>query len=481
MRRLLPPGLDLDAHLVAYPPAFRPFRRDALVHLLHLLLAIPAANRKLAAELDARHGFVPLGSVRLQSWLHNYAAYLAYCLATGLLETDHHHAKGLKCSGFRFAAQYRLAPRVGSPGAVVELRDPVLLRSLARQRRQALDVTPAQRERFAYLLRWLDPATCPLRIDAEAALAGLARRYEQRCQAPDRKPAPLGAVESPPRYKNALRQYQSAVASLFRLAERDMHPGFDAQGRLYSALANAGKDLRPYLTMPAYGPLVCLDLSSSQPYLLNLLLQPACYSSPAEVAAGQVTLAGQGGAPYRRLLRLDPTVLALVRGLLPAAGALPPDVVHFREWTSAGIFYQHLRQAFALAVPERPLPPDESGLKRLVLALLYSPAGPGRPGSWRAPYKAAFAALLPTVYAVTEAFKRRDLALLPCLMQAFEAHLMLDVIARRIGEELPQAPLFSIHDALVTSAEHAEAVEAIMRQELHRATGLEPSIKLKSW
>ena len=481
LRRLLPPGLDLDAHLAAHPPPFHPFRRDALVHLLYQLLAIPAADRKLAARLDARRGFVPLSTARLQRWLRNYPAYLAYCLQSGLLETDHHHVTGLKCRWYRFAPPYRHATPAGGPGEVVELHEPALLRALARQRRQPPGITAAQRARFDHLLRWLDPARCPLRVDTAAALEGLRLRYEQRLLTPEPKPAPLGRAASPPRYKNALRQYQSAVSSLLQLAELNLHPGFDAQGRLYSALTNAGKDLRPYLTAPGYGALVCLDLSSSQPYLLNLLLQPACYLSPTEAAAGQLTLAGQGGAPYRRLLQLDPAATDDVRALLPGGGSLPPDVVRFRAWTSSGTFYQHLRRALAESVPERTLPPGEAGFKRLVLALLYSRPGLGRADSWRAPYKRAFARLLPTVYLVTETFKRRDLALLPCLMQAFEAYLLLDVVAGRVGRELPRAPLFSIHDALVTTEEYADAVEAVLREELRRATGLEPGVKRKVW
>jgi hypothetical protein len=176
VHRLLPPGLDLDAHLLAYPPGFQPFRRDALAHLLHQLYAIPAADRKLAAELDARQGFVPLSATRLQRWLRNYPAYLDYCLESQLLESDHHHVRGLKCRWYRFAASYRQATPAGSPGTVVELHNPTLLRSLARQRREPLGLSAAQQARFAHLLRWLSPAQCPLRIDAAALRSGARRR-----------------------------------------------------------------------------------------------------------------------------------------------------------------------------------------------------------------------------------------------------------------------------------------------------------------
>lgn len=477
--RLLPASLDLEAHLEAYPPGFRPFRPDALVHLLHLLVAIPAADRKLAAELDGRLGYVPLGAVRLQKWLSNYNKYLRYCVETGLLETDRHHVRGHKSRWYRLGAAFRQG---GAAGRLVPLRDPALLRTLAHQRRQAgQHLDPEQRQRFDHLLTWLDPARCPLRIDAEAALAHAARRYEQRRQTPDPKPQPLWGASQPAQFKDPLQQYHYAVDAVLRLQELDLHPGFDAQGRLYSALANSGKELRQFIRAEGFGPLVATDLSCSQPFLLTILLDAQCYGSPAEALPGRLTLAGQGGAPYQELLRKDPGALDRIRAMLPTGGALPPDVVAFRSWTSTGTFYQQLRAGLAPLLPAHELPQNERVLKRLVLALLYS--YPERPGTDapRNPYKAAFAQLLPTVYAVCEAFKQREVSLLPKLMQAFEAHLILDVIARRVSQELPSAPVFSIHDALATVAEHADRVEVIMREELQRATGLAPTLKRQVW
>ncbi len=66
-------------------------------------------------------------------------------------------------------------------------------------------------------------------------------------------------------------------------------------------------------------------------------------------------------------------------------------------------------------------------------------------------------------------------------MQSIESHLMINVIAKRVSEEYPLAPIYTIHDSISTTAEYVDAVEQIMMEELTKAIGDPPTIKQEVW
>jgi len=77
--------------------------------------------------------------------------------------------------------------------------------------------------------------------------------------------------------------------------------------------------------------------------------------------------------------------------------------------------------------------------------------------------------------------KSKDKTLLPRLLQSIESHLMINVIAKRIAEEYPNAPIYTIHDSITTTEEYVDAVEQIMKEELSKAIGHPPEIAKEEW
>jgi len=55
------------------------------------------------------------------------------------------------------------------------------------------------------------------------------------------------------------------------------------------------------------------------------------------------------------------------------------------------------------------------------------------------------------------------------------------VICKRITKEKPRLPIFTIHDSVVTTVGHQEYVEAIIKEELEKATGILSSCKIEYW
>lgn len=60
------------------------------------------------------------------------------------------------------------------------------------------------------------------------------------------------------------------------------------------------------------------------------------------------------------------------------------------------------------------------------------------------------------------------------LLQRVESHLFIDLIATRINREIPDAPIFTIHDSLYTIEEFKERVFRIVREESTAFLGFKP-------
>jgi hypothetical protein len=102
-------------------------------------------------------------------------------------------------------------------------------------------------------------------------------------------------------------------------------------------------------------------------------------------------------------------------------------------------------------------------------------------GQEEAKPKKLFKELFPAVYEVFSKIKSKDKTLLPRLLQSIESYLIIDVIAKRISTEFPDAPLFTIHDSISTTEEYVDVVEDIMKQELDKAIGHPPTLAREEW
>ena len=91
-----------------------------------------------------------------------------------------------------------------------------------------------------------------------------------------------------------------------------------------------------------------------------------------------------------------------------------------------------------------------------------------------------FARDFPTVYEVITDLKQKDYRQLAYLLQAHESKIMIDVICRRILEELPGSFIGTIHDSILTTPDKADEVQAIMMREFQRF-GLRPTIRMETY
>lgn len=530
----------LDDHLAAHPPTFAHFRRDCLVELLHQLTLVPAKNRRLADYLAAEpRGFVQLNAQALRGWLPDNKDYLNYSLTSGLLETDNHYIVGgpgraAKSRGYRYAAPFR--PGGTAAGfRIVRLTDVAL-----RERLQRALTAPAPfswsraaRKDYAPVLDCLRPERCPLRIDTAAALAFIAEERDRALRDPTlREPKPKKRrrrkARSPKagQHRKARRQlgeattkdpeaqYQQRFASIAQLDARDLRFTVDTYGRLHTVLTRLSSKLRAFVHAERPEPWVALDLRSSQPYLINLLLRLDFYQAPwtkgrrgahppltiwregrnlADELADASAVEARGPAASRRAAGPRPSgrrgqpgrqgetttgptpfYIMLCQRLLGSDSmgvAQFPDVELFRELTSSGQFYAQMGQLLGLAGEGEAV---ADAAKKLMFGVLFSH------NAIESADKAIFARHFPTVDAVLRIFKKDDFSYLAKLLQTLESNLFLRRLVPLVRAKWG-IPVFTIHDSIIISADWADRVEALLRERLTRWVGVPPQFSRKQW
>lgn len=67
------------------------------------------------------------------------------------------------------------------------------------------------------------------------------------------------------------------------------------------------------------------------------------------------------------------------------------------------------------------------------------------------------------------------------LLQYVEAYVLLDYTAKRIHEDYPEMPLFSIHDALVTNETWKNILKQEMLRQIKAITTINPNLEIEDW
>jgi len=143
------------------------------------------------------------------------------------------------------------------------------------------------------------------------------------------------------------------------------------------------------------------------------------------------------------------------------------DVKEFVELCEQGILYDDLMRRLKIPAQRR------DSFKRLFFSQVFfgKVKTTGR-------VRELFARDFPNVYKAINDLKRKDYRQLAYLLQAHESKIMIDIICRRILDELPGTFIATIHDSIMTTPDKADEVRTIMVREFQRF-GLNPMIRME--
>ncbi|PNQ72793.1 hypothetical protein C1T31_09795 [Hanstruepera neustonica] len=475
--------MDIDQLTHENPPCFKKykFKRDMALYIINLINALPLFNKDLMFE-----GFVPLNSKLLQDKIANYKEYLNYLEhELKIIECDNQYIPGFKSKGYRLTEQYRTEIKSQS---VVDF-------TFGRKLKFERNKRAASVAHLEYLTKWFNPK---LEIDLDFVNAFLReeyqlKRYNQALWDYDRNRK---------KFKEPMMQFNHAKISAEKIDRQDYYLLHDENVyRFHSNLTNMRSIIRNAVTYDGQ-KLISIDIKNSQPYLSTILLSRSFWIEQKFGAKNEESLSisfdepqrvtNKGFNDFKRLnyesergfderlnisqIKIHENDSYIMLGDIDKS-LMNSEFSNYINLVVNGGLYEFLEEEFKINLGE--VFSNRKDVKAAVFQVLFTDNRFF--GQDEARPKKLFQELFPYVYEVFKQIKSKDKSLLPRLLQSIESYLMIDVIAKRISIEYPEAPIYTIHDSIATTEEYVDIVQQIMSEELSKAIGHPPKLAREEW
>jgi hypothetical protein len=455
MKNFIPKNLDVDGLVRKHPPyEVEKFSKDKLIHILHLLYAIPATNK----DLEIPDGFVPLYSKILQRRIRNYNEYIDYLLRVNVIETDNRYIPGWKSRGYRYKGEYYALFKAVSVANAI----------LNRHNKKDSQFSANMRKKHMHLAKWYNPA---LQIDRELAMDFIHADYERKLADPSLRDFDVKNNK----YKDPFTQFTSSYINADRIADAEFLLKVDTNVfRLHTNLSNVRSELRHCLTYGGQN-LISIDIKNSQPYLATTILNQGYWNSGERNPT--ISIKEIVNNPIKQVFNTTNSYnsfIMLVNNAVLQAGS---DLQRFIGLVTQGAFYEYLSEMMAAELGTTYA--TRKQVKVAVFQVLFTDNR--YLGQADAAPKRVFKDHFPSVYEIFALIKKKDKTLLPRLLQRIESHLILQVATKRIARERPRLPIFTIHDSIATTQGNENYVKRVLEEELFKATGYLPKLSTELW
>lgn len=470
----IPENLDIDAHLSQYPlvdygnfsqkdgvilsSKNLRFDKDKLIYLIGLISSIPARNKDSITE----SGYVIINASYLQGFFKDYVDYLDYLIGTGVFVSDNHYIPGVKSKGYKFGSEYESVDLKKYSysrfeGKIEQIEESVYNEEVNEFEHNYLSNCP-------YLAHWYNEKG--LKINWQKADQYSKQTLRKKLDAGE---SAWNTNKNTGKKKNPTIQYYAAKHNIEAIKVHDYKAKIDTNvHRLHSVLTNIEKDYRNFTSYEDQD-LVSIDITNSQPYLMNILYNPEFWKEDSTSDFSIKDLPDN-------IKALINTSLSIMIGNVLSEISIT-NLNDYRDKTSQGQIYEHIRD---LSNARFNLSLERGDIKTMFYIVLFSKNRFYHQPKAR--LKRLFSELYPDAYKLVETVKSQNHATLACLLQAIESQIILHRCCKRIWEEgNGQIPIFTIHDSIVTTFENQAFVKNIMEEELTKAVGLPPTLTVEQW
>ena len=483
---LIPSNLDLEAHLAQYPITDYMFVQDnrgiirsvskygcigsslkfdpvRFIYILGLISSIPARNKDSITET----GYVSINSKLIRNFFKDYLSYLDYLILTGVLETKGQYIQGKQSKGYRFTERYANAPlvRYDYPAFIQNTDNVASIQEEIYNKKTGNFVHNPILD-FPYLSYWY--STKGLQIDEEAALTCAYQMMQDKISKGiqswdiNRDKSRNNLIKR----KNPLTQYHAALYNINSIAIGDYKVSIDSNvHRLHSVITNLQKDYRRFLSYNGQ-KLVNVDICNSQPYLLCLLLNPSFWDKTSDIPLniGMLSHNIQGMVQEEHLSEIYKYVLSL-------SACHDTALENYIKTASQGKVYEYMQEVIN---KRENVNLKRDDIKTMILTTLFSK------NRFMPTYKKYFKQNFPQIYELIRLVKKENHETLACILQNIESEIILHRCCCQIWNiSNHQVPVFTIHDSICTTIGNEVFVKEIMIQELTKAVGEIPFIKIE--
>lgn len=453
----VPASFDPKLHL---PIELRKHEGSAR-YLLHRIIWGNVQNKQ---DLD---GFVPLKFQYLREVISDriLKSLKDALIDSGVIECDNHYIEGHKSHGYKLGEQV-------CDDRIVEVQiteqataNKIIKLQRAKDRRIRLDVH-----------LWLRSKFKELDIDLPLALAKLSGHHA----------------------------FETVKIPAEEIAAKNVSVSVCRYGRFHTPLTRLSRQVRCFLNVDGES-LINLDIRNSQPLFLSLLMMN--YRSRGNKTFGFITFKDNVVNPYKNIdsiieqtvtsfnskkessfhhslsvantnrKAIEKDTQTLYSQSLTTTTCCPQDntlirkhlqqdELFFLELCEDGSLYKHLASIADI--------PSTSWAKENFFEVLFSK------NNFQSKLKSAFTEEFPHVAEVIRVHKKKNYQHLAHLLQNIEANFMINNVCRTIMIEMPEAPILTIHDSVLTTREYVDQVNDIMKAEF-ASLGLSPSIRLEDY
>lgn len=433
----VPENIDIDRLLVENPPNCR-LERDCLVYIIHLITAIPAKKRDTIKEYN---GFTLINKKLLQRRVHEYKDYIDYLLDNSIIREDGFYIKNKKSGGLKIINPSPIMK------PVVITKWTLIKSILYLQKNYNVELT----EKYGFLEKWFNN---DVKVDYEKALEFLEDLKFEEVQNGDTE--------------NINFRYNCRMLPILKFKDQNFSFYVDDSGyRLHTNFTQMKSELRNFCTYKDE-KLCAIDIKNCQLYLAISLLDDELFIK--NDITSMIVNPSLTNQPNYPIMLVD-----LIRSIKNK-----PDVLLFKEWASSGFFYENFgKLLIEKGVLDKDVPNLRDKVKIITFYSIYSHNN-------QAPHVEEiriFKEFFPNVFEVFSKIKfgkKYHNALSLCL-QRFESKLVIDKACRKISQKYPFAPIYTIHDSIVTTEKYVGFIKSELYNVLKESTGIAPSLKTERW
>ncbi len=411
--------------------------------------------------------YVPLYSKTLkQNCGNNYYVYLEGLLNSGIIECDEKYSiTNHESLGFRLSDRY-----ASSPIKHITLTDKFLVRRIRKYRKQKIEELKIKAAPIAHLVRWI--TYDGLKIDKEATLEFL-ETYTRKLTAELSK-RNLKKKHQKKQEAFVLKRYYKIKYEIESWKTNKYISIDDTGGRLYTPLTGLPSLFRNFLTFNEE-ELVGFDIKNSQPLHFLTMLKKEFWKSYTP----GLTLKRLDDKLWEYLQKEeDYTSNIMFQESSETQSSKGFDNYTFKNLVQNGKLYEFICYKFFnkhLTKGGLDRFNTRAKTKQEFMHMMYH--NPKVPHSKAKAVFADFENLFPVEASVMNLMKKRKYNDFPIILQKIEAQMLLHRVAKRVYDINPDIPLFTIHDSILTTRQHASTLKLILEDEYQKLLGFIPQFE----
>ena len=442
--------------LETHPPSIPNFNNDTALYFMSLILSFYNYNKD-----ENSNGFTNISYKKLVKINHNYKKYFNYLEEIGLIEINNKYS-----TVSNFSKSYKL---ILEDENRFEFGDFDLSGISNTAKKNIINSFTHEVVGLDYLTKWFDDK---LTIDDDVIF-----------ELNDLINSENFKKENTTSQMMKIRSYLICFSKI-RKGNFYFSRNSESDNRLHTNLTNIPRWFRKHIKYNGK-PLVSIDIKNSQPYfavLLGLLLDRI---DKGELENNEVI------EVYRCNMSQSLPQPLYSKGLQSELRTL-------FDWVQRGEFYENLIDILDLesyriddlGLYKRQFynkhctckkfeyfDSDRDLVKRLTMFFLYKSNHAQNDVDYLC-FKEAF----PEFCNFIEVLKENDPKLFPKLLQHIEAKCVLDYTCKRIAEEHPDMPLWTIHDSILTTVDYEEELKALASKHITSfCNGYSPQLSMEYW